>query len=274
MPTMPCPARTGPRRRLPLSLALLALAAGLLFPPHALAQPKKTGSNGHPASEGSFIRTLGRAPGAAADWQLVQDRFGRFLMAVPPDWAQLPSENFGDSYNVVAGDQTPRDGFSANLMITQENPPADLKIKAEYVPTLAREIGKQLKKYHYALRDQAFTRLDGVPCMVVGGTMEVQGRTLRSLQMRLLHRGVYYLVTFTSLERYYGQYEAVFARIARTLLFERPGQPLQSPIPGPEVTPMPSPSPSATPSPGAPPASPSPVPPAPPSPAPQGGSEH
>ena len=247
------------------SLALVGLLACLLTISPSHASARKTGSNGKPAlvNEGTFVKTLARVPGATATWQLVQDRFGRFAMALPPDWTQQPTDTYGESYNVVAGDSVPRDGFSANLQVTQEVPPEGFKINAHSVPVVAREVSRQLQKYTYVIKDQAFTRVDGIPCIVLGGAMTIQGRTLRNVQMRLIHRKVMYTVTFTSLERYYIQYEPVFARIAATMLFEREGVPLQSPVPAPdpESTPSPAPSPSTLPSPqGAPSPTPSPTP--------------
>lgn len=218
-----------------------------------------------PAVKGTFLKTLARAPGPARDWRSVLDRYGRFQLYLPSDWVEQAPEGYGESFNLVVGEATPRDSFNANLIVTQQMGPEHLTVKAKDVDEAARKRVSDNKKYRYALKEKGLAKVGGVPCGILSGTMEMPGRTVRSTEVFTAYRGMFYIVTFTCLEKYHPQYEPLFARFLKSLVFERPDgtwptpSPEPSPSPKPSAKPFPSPSPrpSARPSPS-PSASPSP----------------
>lgn len=208
-------------------LPVVVLAAFLLrVVPVAAAKPS-----------GSFFKTLARAPGPAPEWRAVEDRFGRFIIRLPDDWVEQEPESYGDSYNLVAGEAAPRDSFAANLIVTQQAAPDGYRLKPALVEALVRHQTKAMQQYGYAVRDRGFIKLDGIPCVVLGGTMTVNGRELRNLQLRIVYRGINYLMTFTSLNQHYPQYEPLFARLVHSLEFERPDGSWPSPSPSPTTSP-------------------------------------
>ncbi|NDD27930.1 MAG: hypothetical protein EB084_06665 [Proteobacteria bacterium] len=172
---------------------------------------------------GTFLKTLSRVPEPGADWHPLRDRFGRYALAVPADWVEgtLPEDTQGLLYSLVAGEAQPRDGFNANMVVSQTQVPKSYTLKAAMAADMAKRMTAEMKPYKYAVKDRAFTRIDGLPCIIIGGTLEVDGRPLRNLQLRIAHREVSYLFTFTALEKTYAQFEPLFARVVRAIAFER-----------------------------------------------------
>ncbi|MBM3463711.1 MAG: hypothetical protein FJX76_16555 [Armatimonadetes bacterium] len=237
-------------RRIGALIVLLACTVATMAAPES-ARASNPG-------EGTFVKTLSRAPGAGRDWRTVLDRYGRFKLNIPVEWTEYPPEQYGDNYNLVVGENSARDGFTANFNVIFLEVPSDYKLTESMVSSLAKETLKSAQQYHYVVKDKAFTKLGGIPCVVLGGTLNVQGRHLRNLQIRIVHRQMNYLFTFTTLDKSYAQYEPLFARFARSLVFERedgtwPSPPLASPSPSPKPSPNPSsaasPAPTVTPSP-------------------------
>lgn len=217
------------------SLLVLTFALSVALFTTVHAAPSTRTASPTPASisyEGNFLKTLERVPQAPQDWHPLRDRYGRYGMAVPAEWVEgtPPADQEGMLYSLVAGESTPRDNFSANVVISQTQAPSHFVMKPDMVTRLATQMATDMKDYKYVVRDKAFTQVDGVPCVIVGGTLEVDGKVLRNLQVRLVHRDVNYLITFTSLEKYYPQYEPLFARLVKTIAFERE-QPGGSPTP-------------------------------------------
>jgi hypothetical protein len=228
-------------------IALLVLSLASSRPVGAAPSARPTAPVSY---EGNFLKTLSRAPEAPSEWHPLQDKYGRFAIAVPADWTEgsAPPDQESMMYALVAGEIQGHDNFNANLVVSQTQAPPDFHMKASMVAPLAAQMARSMKAYHYVIKDKAFTTVDHVPCVIIGGTLEVDQRELRNLQVRLVHRGVNYLFTFTALDKYYGQYEPLFARLVKSIVFEREGG-LPSPVPSPRPSAVPSTHPSAVPSP-------------------------
>lgn len=221
-------------------LPILLLLLGLLLPVGLVNAAPAVKTPPSPVSKtfsGTFLKTLSHATEADSDWRPLQDRFGRFQMAAPPSWAEgtCPADQQEMLYALVAFELQTRDGFNANLIVSQTQAAQGFVMKPAMANAIAEKMAVDMKAYHFEVKDKAFTTIDGIPCVIVGGTMAIDGRVLRNLQLRMVHRGLNYLFTFTALDKDYAQCEPMFARLTKSLAFEREA---------PAATPTPSPSPS------------------------------
>lgn len=209
----------------PLVSTLLGLVLGTVLTTFGGAQAAPRSAPTHvPTSYlGTFIKTLAKAPDAASDWHPLQDKYSRFTMAMPADWAEgaTPVDQEGVLYAVVAYEAQPRDGFNANLIVSQTQAAEGFVMKASMVAAIADKMAADMKSYHFVVKDKAFAWIDGVPCVIIGGSMEIDGRKLRNLQLRMVHRGLNYLFTFTAPDSEYAKCEPMFARLVKSLAFER-----------------------------------------------------
>lgn len=227
----------------PLVSTLLGLVLGavLLTFGGVHAAPKSAPSHAPTSYLGTFIKTLSKAPDAASDWHPLQDKYSRFTLAMPADWAEgvTPADQEGMLYAVVAYEVQPREGFNANLIVSQTQAAEGFVMKPSMVAAIADKMTADMKGYHFAVKDKAFAWIDGVACVIIGGSLEIDGRKLRNLQLRLVHRGLNYLFTFTAPDAEYAKCAPTFARIVKSLAFERE-------TPTPLATPSGSPSPRRT----------------------------
>ena len=219
----PMPIRT----RLPVVQLALGLALGAVLLTFGGAQatpaPKPTASHVPVTYLGTFLKTLSRAPDVTSEWHPLQDKYSRFNMAVPADWVEgtTPADQEGMLYALVAYEVQSREGFNANLIVSQTQAADGFVMKPSMVAAIADKMIADMKPYKFVVKDKAFAWIDGVPCVIIGGSMEIDGRKLRNLQLRMVYRGLNYLFTFTVLESQYAQCEPVFARQVKSLVFER-----------------------------------------------------
>jgi hypothetical protein len=255
--------KSNPLRRAGLLLVALGACSWLVGGAAAGGAAPKASTK--PKALTPFFKTLARVPAAGRDWRELIDRNSRFKLQVPADWVDVPAASYGDAYNVVAGEATPVQGFSANLNVVQQLVEETTTLKASMVEDVAKKMESGEQGIRFKVVERAFTPLGGKDCMLLGGVFDSRGRTLRSVQLRMVHRQVSYLFTFTSLEASYPSYEPLFARIMRTVVFERADgtwptppavahpspAPLPSgkPAPGVRAVPTPSPGPGHSPSP-------------------------
>ena len=237
-----------------LALAVASAVTLTLPQPVEAAGPSRTVASKETRTP--FFKTLARVPGPGPQWHQAVDRYGRFRLHLPPDWMEVAPESYGEACSLVAGEAVPTRGFSANLSVQMRQEEPGYSLKESMVGEIADMMESGQSSLGYRVVEKAYAPLGGKTCLLIGGRFRDHGRELRNLQLRVVYRGNSYLFTFTCLGELYAGYEPLFARMTRTLVFERPDGtwPEPPPVAAPKPAQPGSPAPAGSPTPAAKPA--------------------